>query len=426
MAAASTPHHNQRMSKAPQPDSPQAWWRLLATLLLMTIGSAGMYVVSVMLPAVQADFGISRAEASLPYTLLMIGFGLGCVLMGKLADRFGIVPVIVLGAFCLGAGFVACGWVGSVTSYAIVQGLLVGLLGSSATFVPLVADTSLWFVKRRGIAVAVCASGNYLAGAIWPPVVQHFVSTVGWRPTYIGLGLFTFVTMLLLALAMRAKTPAPQVAAVKAGGPVPSNRPFGLSLGAAQGLLCVAGTACCVAMAMPQVHIVAYCGDLGFGAARGAEMLSLMLASGIVSRLVSGAICDRIGGVRTLLLGSFLQGVALLLFIPFDSMASLYVVSALFGLFQGGIVPSYAIIVREHFPPAEAGARVGTVIMCTLFGMALGGWMSGKVFDLTGSYHAAFLNGVAWNALNLSVALFLLWRLRRASADHPPGAALHA
>ena len=408
------------MNPAPQPDSPQAWWRLLATLLLMTIGSAGMYVVSVMLPAVQADFGISRAEASLPYTLLMIGFGLGCVLMGKLADRYGIVPVIVLGAFSLGLGFVACGWVGSVTSYAIVQGLLVGLLGSSATFVPLVADTSLWFIKRRGFAVAVCASGNYLAGAIWPPVVQHFVSTVGWRPTYVGLGIFTFVTMLLLALAMRAKTPALQVAAVKAGGPVPSNRPFGLSLGTAQGLLCVAGTACCVAMAMPQVHIVAYCGDLGFGPARGAEMLSLMLASGIVSRLVSGAICDRIGGVRTLLLGSFLQGVALLLFIPFDSMASLYVVSALFGLFQGGIVPSYAIIVREHFPPAEAGARVGTVIMCTLFGMALGGWMSGKVFDVTGSYHAAFINGALWNALNLSVALFLLWRLRRADIRQAP------
>ncbi len=388
----------------------------MATLLLMTIGSAGMYVVSVMLPVVQADFGISRAEASLPYTLLMVGFGLGCVLMGKLADRYGIVPVIMLGACSLGVGFVACGWVGSITSYAIVQGLLVGLLGSSATFVPLVADTSLWFNKRRGIAVAVCASGNYLAGAIWPPVVQHFVASVGWRPTYVGLGIFTFVSMLLLALAMRARTPVLQVALLKPGGPVPSNRPFGLSLGTAQALLCVAGTACCVAMAMPQVHIVAYCGDLGFGAARGAEMLSLMLASGIVSRLVSGAICDRIGGVRTLLLGSFLQGVALLLFIPFDSMASLYVVSALFGLFQGGIVPSYAIIVREHFPPAEAGARVGTVIMCTLFGMALGGWMSGKVFDVTGSYHAAFLNGVAWNALNLSIALFLLWRLRRADS----------
>ena len=181
----------------------------------------------------------------------------------------------------------------------------------------------------------------------------------------------------------------------------------------------MAGVACCVAMAMPQVHIVAYCGDLGYGAARGAAMLSLMLACGIVSRLVSGVICDRIGGLRTLLLGSVLQGLALLLFLPFDGLASLYVISALFGLFQGGIVPSYAIIVREHFLPAEAGARVGTVLMATLFGMALGGWMSGKVYDVTGSYDAAFANGVAWNLLNLTITLVLLARSRGAVAPPP-------
>ena len=177
-------------------------------------------------------------------------------------------------------------------------------------------------------------------------------------------------------------------------------------------LLVLAGVGCCVAMSTPQVHIVAYCGDLGYGAARGAEMLSIMLAFGIVSRLASGWICDRIGGLRTLLLGSALQGIALVLFLPFDGLASLYLISALFGLFQGGIVPSYAIIVREYFPPAEAGARVGTVLMATLFGMALGGWMSGKVFDLTGSYNAAFINGIGWNLLNLSIVLFLMARLR--------------
>jgi MFS family permease len=161
------------------------------------------------------------------------------------------------------------------------------------------------------------------------------------------------------------------------------------------------------------VHIVAYCGDLGYGAARGAEMLSLMLGCGIVSRLVSGLICDRIGGLRTLILGSGLQGVALLLFLPFDGLVSLYVIAALFGLFQGGIVPSYAIIVREHFPAAEAGARVGAVIMCTMLGMALGGWMSGRIFDLTGSYRAAFVNGIAWNLVNFTIAFVLLQRDRR-------------
>jgi MFS family permease len=395
-------------------DSRYAWMRLTATLGLMTIGSGAMYVVAVVLPAVQAEFGVARADASLPYTLMMIGFGLGGMMMGRLADRFGVMLPVLIGSACLGLGFVAAGMAGGITSFALAHGVLLGFLGSSATFAPLVADTSLWFVRRRGIAVAICASGNYVAGAIWPPIVQHFVQSAGWRPTYIGLGLFCVLTMPPLALALRRRPPA-AVAGVARGGSasLPSNRPFGLSMGHAQTLLCIAGVACCVAMSMPQVHIVAYCGDLGYGAARGAEMLSLMLACGIVSRIVSGLICDRIGGLRTLLLGSVLQGTALLLFLPFDGLASLYVISALFGLFQGGIVPSYAIIVREHFPPAEAGARVGTVLMATLFGMALGGWMSGKVFDLTGSYHAAFVNGIGWNLLNLSLALGLLWRVRR-------------
>src|SRR4029078_10462982 len=213
--------------------------------------------------------------------------------------------------------------------------------------------------------------------------------------------------MVPLALALRRRAPA-LTEAPGAAMATASDRPLGSSPLALQTLLFIAGIACCVAMSMPQVHIVAYCGDLGYGAARGAEMLSIMLAFGIVSRLVSGWICDRIGGLRTLLLGSALQGVALLLFLPFDGVVSLYVVSAMFGLFQGGIVPSYAIIVREHFPAQRAGAFVGAVIMCTLFGMALGGWMSGQIFDLTGSYRAAFVNGLAFNLLNLSIAFFLL------------------
>ncbi len=395
-------------------DSRQAWWRLVFALALMTIGSSAMYVVSVVLPAVQAEFGVARADASLPYTALMLGFGVGGIVMGRLADRYGVFTPLLIGAAGLGLGFIGAAMVGNIWLFAVVHGVLLGFLGASATFAPLVADTSLWFQRRRGIAVAICASGNYVAGAVWPPIVQHFVETVGWRQTYIGLGIFCAVTMPLLAWWLRP--PPPAVTALAPGSAAASrvsDTPFKLTLNQAQAALCVAAVACCVAMSMPQVHIVAYCSDLGFGAARGAQMLSLMLACGIVSRLLSGLICDRIGGLRTLLLGSTLQGIALLLFIPFDSLASLYIISALFGLFQGGIVPSYAIIVREYFPPAEAGARVGTVLMCTLLGMALGGWMSGKVFDLTGSYHAAFLNGIAWNLLNLGIAITLLRRASR-------------
>jgi MFS family permease len=397
-------------------ESTYAWLRLLASLALSSIGGVGMWAVAVVLPAVQAEFGIARSAASLPYTLTMLGFGLGGILMGKLSDRFGIVVPVVVGAFALALGFYAASAATSLWQFALAQGLLIGLLGSSASFAPLVADTSLWFTRRRGIAVAIVASGNYVAGAIWPPVIQYFVETSGWRYAYMGAGLFCLVTMVPLAAALRRRPPALELAPAAAHIKHWSDRPLGFSPATLQWILFAAGIACCVAMSMPQVHIVAYCGDLGYGAARGAEMLSLMLGAGVISRLASGWISDRIGGLRTLLLGSGLQGLALMLFLPFDGLVSLYVIAALFGLVQGGIVPSYAMIVREYFTPKEAGARVGTVLMATLFGMALGGWMSGAIFDLTGSYKAAFANGVAWSVINVAITAYLLRRAARPKA----------
>jgi MFS family permease len=392
-------------------ESPYAWLRLVASLALMTLGASGMYIVTVALPPIQAEFGVDRSEASLPYTFTMIGFGLGGILMGRLADRFGVIVPVLIGVLCLGGGFVAAGFAASLWQFALAQGVLVGLLGCSATFAPLVADTSLWFNRRRGIAVGICASGNYLAGAIWPPVVQHFFDSVGWRQTYMGVGAFCIAAMLPLVLALRRKPP---VLGAAPGHPA-SGAPHDLGLRPALllGLLCTAGVSCCVAMSMPQVHIVALCSDLGFAAARGAEMLSLMLGCGIVSRLTFGWISDRIGGLRTLLLGSTLQAVALATFVPADGLVSLYVVSAMFGLFQGGIVPSYAMIVREYFAPRIAGATVSIVLTATLFGMALGGWLSGAIFDLTGSYRAAFFNGIGWNLLNMAIAGGLLLRSRK-------------
>jgi MFS family permease len=398
-----------------EPESSYAWLRLGASLALMTIGGAGMYAMAVALAPMQAEFGVSRGDASLPYTLTMIGFGIGGILMGKLADRFGVVVPVIIGAFGLGGGFVLAGSAPNLLVFSLAHGILIGLLGCAATFAPLVADTSLWFNRRRGIAVAICASGNYLAGAIWPPVLQYSFDTVGWRATYVGIGIFCTAALLALALALRRRPPAIEShSETRALGR--SEHPLGLSPNALTALLAIAGVACCVAMSMPQVHIVAYCGDLGYGAARGAEMLSLMLGAGIVSRLASGWICDRIGGLRTLLLGSALQGIALVLFLPFDGLVSLYIVSAMFGLFQGGIVPSYAIIVREYFPPREAGVRTGIVLMATLFGMAFGGWISGAIFDWTGSYRAAFVNGIAWNLVNLAIATWLLLRAAPAPA----------
>jgi MFS family permease len=403
-------------------DSRYAWTRLAFALALMTIGGAGMYSMAVVLPPLQAEFAIARGQASLPFTLTMIGFGVGGIIMGRLSDRFGVIVPVMVGSICLALGFASAGFAQNLAQFAAIHGLLIGF-GTSGTFVPLVADITLWFTKRRGIAVAIVMSGNYLAGTVWPPLMQHFIDTAGWRATYIGTGTFALLVMPLLALALRRKPQIAERASARAararGAASNPERPLGFAPGQLQGLLCVSGVACCVAMSMPQVHMVAYCADLGFPPARGAEMLALMMAFGIVSRLASGWIADHIGGLRTLLLGAALQATALALFLPFDGLVALYVVSALFGLFQGGIVPSYPLIVREYFSPREAGARTGTVIMATLAGMALGGWMPGWIFDVTGSYRAAFVNGIAWSLVTSAIALFLIARSRGPLAPQP-------
>lgn len=404
-------------------DSRAAWGRLAAAVMLSMLGSAPMWSVVVVLPAVQAEFGTARAGASLPYTMTMVGFVVGGVLMGRLADRFGVMVPALIGAVSLALGGVAAAMAPSLLAFGLAYGVLMGCFGAAAVFGPLIADVSLWFERRRGIAVALAASGNYLAGTVWPPLLQWGVATIGWRNAHLAMGLTCVVLMVPLALLLRRRPPmpaqapraapgqAPRAAVAPAGGEEAA-RPLGMSPNALQAVLGFAGVACCVAMAMPQVHIVAYCVDLGFGAQRGAEMLSVMLATGIVSRLVFGVVMDRIGGIRTLVLGSALQGVALFLFLPVDGMVALFAVSAVFGLFQGGIVPSYAMIVREHFPPRQAGTRVGIALSSTLVGMALGGWMAGAIFDATGSYQAAMWNGIGWNLVNLAIALWLLHRVR--------------
>jgi len=400
-------------------ETPYAWLRLTAAVVLSSIGSVGTWSVPVVLAPVQAAFGVARGDASLPFTLAMIGFALGGVVMGKLTDRFGVLAPVLCGVSALGTGYIAAGFAPNLILFALAH-LLIGV-GTSATFGPLMADASQWFTRHRGIAVAIVSSGNYIGGAIWPPLLQHLVTAEGWRATHVGIGALCPLLMLLFLPMLRRRAPSDGGAVADALIAAAQRGPD-LSANALQAVLCVAGVACCVAMAMPQVHIVAYCGDLGYGVARGAEMLSLMLGFGIFSRIGSGFVADRIGGVATLVLGSALQGVALLLYLLFDGLASLYVVSALFGLFQGGIVPMYAIIVRQYFSPQEAGTRLGIVLMATLFGMALGGWMSGALFDVTGSYRAAFVNGLIWNLLNVSIALWLL--MRAASGRRADEAAL--
>ena len=383
--------------------------RLALALVIGSIGSVGMWSVVVVLPVVQPEFGASRGAVSLAFTMTMLGFGLGGVATGKVTDRFGIVAAIALSIVFLGSAYILAGLSTTLWQFILVH-CLIGL-GTSATFGPLMAEASHWFERYRGLAVTIVASGNYVGGTIWPPLVNWGIQSHGWRTTHIAIGIFCAGAMTLVLLLLRAQIGG-ATRRNHANAP-PPRVDLRLSTNTLTALLGIASISCCVAMAMPQVHIVAYCGDLGYGVARGAEMLSLMMAFGVVSRIGSGFLADQIGGLRTLLIGSVAQGFALLFYLFFDSLSSLYVISAMFGLFQGGIVPSYAIIVREAMPAREAATRVGIVILASVVGMSLGGWVSGVIFDATGSYGAAFLNGLAWNAVNVTIMVALLVRARQ-------------
>ncbi len=393
---------------ATQHDSRYSWARLAISLAVSVVGSIGMWATIVVLPAMQADFGVSRAGATLPYIICMAGFALGNLLLGRAVDRWGITPVLAASAIAQAVGFALAALTPSITIVSALH-ILMGL-GSAASFAPLIADVSQWFLRRRGIAVAIAASGNYLAGAIWPTPIAWIMADNGWQGAYLALAALILAVVLPGALLLRRQIDAASTehattaAATKAA--TIRIQPRTLQL-----LLAIAGIGCCVAMSMPQVHIVALCIDRGFGPQAGAEMLSLMLAGGVASRLCFGALSDRLGGLLVLAIGGTLQMLALALFLVEGGMASLYLISLIFGLSQGGIVPSYAIIVREYMPPREAGRRVGIVIGSTIIGMAFGGWVTGWLYDLTGSYSAAIWNGIAWNLLNVGIALGLLSRL---------------
>ena len=390
-------------------DSRASWARLGLSLMISLIGNVGMWSIIVIMPAMQAEFGVERADAAIPYTLTMLGFALGNFAIGRAVDRWGVARALAASALLMAMGFAAAALAPNIATLSALQ-FIIGF-ATATSFGPLIADLSQWFLRRRGIAVAIIASGNYLSGAIWPLLLADVLAGPGWRAAYLIIAASALFVMLPATWLLRKPLPEGAMAASDTAAALRACS-TGLSPRALIWLLALAGIGCCVAMSMPQVHIVAYCTDLGYGPAVGAEMLSLMLMGGVVSRLISGLLADRLGGVMTLLIGSTLQMLALMLYLPTTGLTSLYLVSLVFGLSQGGIVPAYAIIVREYLPAREAGAKVGFVIMATILGMALGGWVSGLIYDLTGSYQWAFLNGIAFNALNVGILLLILSRSR--------------
>ena len=386
-------------------DTQYSWQRLFVALVIGLVANAGMWAVVVIMPAVEAEFALTRAEASMPYTLSMLGYGLGNFVIGRWVDRVGIATALMGASFGIAISLFAATLASDVVVLAAVHFIL-GLF-AAVGFAPLMSDISHWFVKWRGTAMALVASANYLSGAVWPTALAGVLAQDGWRAAYLTLAVITVVVVFPLAMLLRRRVPEVAVGVMLEATLMQRNG--GLSPVRLQIYLGCAGIACCVAMSMPQVHIVSYCVGLGYGPVAGAEMLSLMLFGGVLSRIAFGLLSDRLGGVRTLLFGSALQCLGLAFFLPYDGLVSLYMVSLVFGLSQGGIVPSYALIVREYMPAKEAGARVGFVLMMTIWGMALGGWLSGWIYDVSGSYEMAFLNGIVWNLINIGLVLALFF-----------------
>ena len=381
--------------------------RLATVLALMTLGCSAMYAGVMVLEPLALELDTGRGNSSLIYGTFMIGFALGGVFMGRLADRMGIMIPALIGSLALPAGFYLAAHASSILEICLAFSLLCGFLGSSFSMAPLIADISHWFSQRRGLAVGIAFSGSYVAGAIWPPILQRMFDAQGWRESFVDLAFLTLILMALLSLLLYPRSPInEQLPTASSANSNLTNS--AISAGTLQSLIYLAGFGCCVAMAMPQVHIVPYVMDLGHPAIRGAEMLGLMLGFGVISRVGSGWLSDRIGGLATLVLGSALQVAVLIAFLTGNSLVFLYGISIAFGLSQGGIVPSYTIILRAFFPPKQAGWRISTSFLFTVAGMAFGGWIAGLLYDLTGSYTVSFLNAIGFNILNLWVAASLL------------------
>jgi MFS family permease len=389
-------------------DSANSWRRLVYAVLIGLISNASLWTAVALMPSLQGQFEITRTEASYPYIAIMAGFLIASPALGRLSDRHGIARVLFFASFIGSLGYIAGSFAQSFPAFLMCQ-VIVGI-GTAAGFAPLAADISHWFRRHRGLAVAIVSSTGYISGIIWSTVIAQVLHQGSWRDVHLIIGI-AVLAIAPLSYLLRRRVPNAFLDEADRRSKSRSGTAR-LPASAVKWLLAIAGVSCCIAMAMPQVHLVSFCVDLGLTIRQGNDLLSTMLLGGIVSRIVSGAIIDRVGAARILMIGSALQMLALSLYIPFDGLASLYVVSLVFGLAQGGILPSYPIIVRDYLPARSAGAAIGFVATATQFGMAFGGWLSGWIFDQTGSYFMAFFNGIAFNAVNLILVGFLIFATR--------------
>ena len=388
-------------------DSQQAWFRLAIIFAMSVIGTAGMWSVVIILPNIQSEFALDRAASTYPYVATMFGYGIGNVIIGRMLDRIGIKKPIIFALSLLVASYILSIFIRDVFFLSIIQFFLG--FSAAAFFGPMMADISNYFYRRKGLAVSLVASGQHLCGAIWPFLIKDFLLDGDWRNAHLFIAIVCSILIPILFYLLGNKKPKVDLNQNLSSRKEDINSKVKLSISnkRVQVLLMFAGVFCCVAMSMPQVHIVPLCIDNGYGLAVGTEILSFMLFAAVASRVIFGFLSDKIGPIQTLLLGSSLQAISLTMFLPFNSQLSLYIVAIFFGLSQGGIVPIYAVIISKFLPSNEVAERVGFLIFATIVGMSLGGWLSGEIYDFTKSYKLAFINGIFWNIINLCIMIYL-------------------
>ncbi|HEV7547254.1 MAG TPA: MFS transporter [Reyranella sp.] len=397
-------------------DSRASWKIAWVTLAILSVSYGSPLLIVVGMRPMQEALGIDRSALALAGSLVWVGTGAGGIFMGWLADRIGVRNTVIIGA-CMIAGGLALSSLGSMWALYVGQGLMVGLLGNGAVYPPLLVYVSRWFNRRRGAAIALISSGQYVAGVLWPTLFERGLSSIGWQMLMLGYGVLVLVLILPTTFLLK---PAPVAPAPRQ---VPSkvtqkSRVAGLHPNVAQALICIAGFSCCVPMAVPSAHIVAFCGDIGIRPTHGAAMLSVMLGSAFLARQLWGALADRIGGLRTVMVGSACQALAIAAFLITQDEVGLFAIAAAFGLGFSGIIPAYAVTIRDLFPASEASWRIPLTLFTAMSGMAFGSWFAGALYDHFGYYAPAFATGVAFNVINLLIIGFLVActsRARRAN-----------
>ncbi len=387
-------------------ESRASWVAAGVTVGVLSVAFGAPLAVVVALKTITTEMGTDRSVVALAGALAWVGTGAGGIAMGWLADRIGLRPVVAFGGIMTALGL----WLstlGNVWCLYVGHGLLIGFLGNGAVYAPLLIYVSRWFDRRRGTAIALISSGQYVAGVIWPTVFQLGLDGLGWRTTMRAFALVVVATILPCVIMLKPPPEArrPAVMAGVGGG---RRTVLGLGPNMVQALIMVAAFCCCIPMAIPASHLVAFCSDIGIAASNGAAMLSLLLGCAFISRQIWGAMADRLGGLRTVVIGSTCQMVSIAAFMTTQNEAGLFMISAIYGLGFSGIIPSYSVAIRDLYPSADASWRIPCVLFAGMSGMAVGSWWAGALYDFYGHYGVAFASGVAFNALNLAVVGFLV------------------